>query len=140
MRNSRRRRRSVQVSKLFMVGNMLYFQTNCFIFKPKILKEATFLESLLILLEIRFVWNNGGQKHSLSIDVRCPFNRCLRSPPYPSHRLPDYFASASTCLSKFMYNYLVIVVSGYWAICSDTGQHRSSAKIIILKRKQRQKS
>ena len=51
---------------------MLYFQRNCFIFKVKILKEVRFSESLLILLEIRFVWNNGGQKHSLSIDVRCP--------------------------------------------------------------------
>ena len=38
----------------------------------KILKEVRFLESLLILLEIRFVWNNGVQKHSLSIDIRCP--------------------------------------------------------------------
>ena len=31
------------------------------------------------------------------------------------------------CLSKFMYNYVVIVVSGYWASCPDTGQHGSSA-------------
>ena len=38
----------------------------------KILQEVRFLESLLILLEIRFVWDNGGKKHSLSIDVRCP--------------------------------------------------------------------
>ena len=45
-------------------GNMWYFQRNCFIFKVKILKEVRFSESLLILLEIRFVWNNGGQKHS----------------------------------------------------------------------------
>ena len=28
-----------------------------------------------------------------------------------------------------MYNYVVIVVSGHWASCPDTGQHRSSAKI-----------
>ena len=28
-----------------------------------------------------------------------------------------------------MYNYVVIVVSGYWASCQDTGQHRSSVKI-----------
>ena len=30
-----------------------------------------------------------------------------------------------------MYNYIVIVVSGYWAGCPNTGQHRSSAKILI---------
>ena len=90
LRNSRRRRRSVQVNKHFManilrcllrskisaaqkrVGNMWYFQRNGFIFNVKILKEGRFSESLLILLEIRFVWNNGGQKHSLSIDVMCP--------------------------------------------------------------------
>ena len=35
------------------------------------------------------------------------------------------------CLSKFMYNYIVFVVSGYWASCPDTGQLRSSAKILI---------
>ena len=51
---------------------MCYFQRNCFIFKVKILKEVRFSESLLILLEIRFVWNNGSQKHSLSFDVMCP--------------------------------------------------------------------
>ena len=90
LRNSRRRRRSVQVNKHFMatylrclprskisaahkrVGNMSYFQRNGFIFNVKILKEVRFSESLLIRLEIRFVWNNGAQKHSLSIDVRCP--------------------------------------------------------------------
>ena len=45
---------------------MWYFQRNGFIFKVKILKKAVrFSESLLILLEIRFVWNNGAQKHSL---------------------------------------------------------------------------
>ena len=38
----------------------------------KILKEVRFSDSLLILLEIRFVWNNRAQKHSLSIDVRLP--------------------------------------------------------------------
>ena len=54
------------------VGNMWYFQRNDFIFTVKILKEVRFSESLLILLEIRFVWNNGAQKHSLSIDVRYP--------------------------------------------------------------------
>ena len=43
-------------------------------------------------------------------------------------------------VSKFMYNYVVIVVSGYWASCPDTGQHRSSAKILISRWKQRQKS
>ena len=42
------------------------------IFKMKILKEVGFSERLLILREIRFVWNNGGQKHSLSFDVMCP--------------------------------------------------------------------
>ena len=45
---------------------MWYFQRNGFIFKVKILKKAVrFSESLLILLEIRFVWNNGARKHSL---------------------------------------------------------------------------
>ena len=53
-------------------GNVWYFQRNCFIFKVKVLKEVRFSESLLILLEIWFVWNNGGQKHSLSFDVMCP--------------------------------------------------------------------
>ena len=53
-------------------GNMWYFQSNCFIFKVKILKAVRFSERLLILFEIRFVRNNRGQKHSLSIDVRCP--------------------------------------------------------------------
>ena len=33
----------------------------------KILREVRFSESLLILLEIRFVWNNGAQKHSLEL-------------------------------------------------------------------------
>ena len=51
---------------------MCFFQRNCFIFKVKILKEVRFSESLLIFLEIRFVWNNGSQKHSLSFDVMCP--------------------------------------------------------------------
>ena len=51
---------------------MCYFQRNGFIFTVKILKEVRFSESLLILLEIRFVWNNGAQKHSLIIDVGCP--------------------------------------------------------------------
>ena len=54
------------------VGNMWYFQRNGFIFKVKIIKEVRFSESLLILFEIRFVWNNGAQKHSLSIDVKVP--------------------------------------------------------------------
>ena len=39
----------------------------------------------------------------------------------------DYFAGAreaykSLACPKFMYNYVVIVVSGYWASCPDTGQ------------------
>ena len=90
LRNSCRRRRFVQVNKHFMAtiyavycavklvllrkgwGNMWYFQRNGFIFKVKILKENRFSERLLILLEIRFVWNNGAQKLSLSIDIRCP--------------------------------------------------------------------
>ena len=55
-------------------SNMWYFQRNCFIFKVKILKTVRFSESLLILFEIRFVRNNRGQKHSLSIDVRCPIS------------------------------------------------------------------
>ena len=48
------------------------FKETFFIFKVKTLKEVRFSEFLSILLEIRFVWNNGGQKHSLGIDVRCP--------------------------------------------------------------------
>ena len=40
---------------------MLNFQRNSSIFNVKILKEVRFSESLLIILEIRFVWNNGGQ-------------------------------------------------------------------------------
>ena len=51
---------------------MRYFQRNCFIFKVKIFKEDSFSENLFTLLEIQFVWNNGGQKHSPGIDVRCP--------------------------------------------------------------------
>ena len=42
---------------------MSYFQRNGFIFNVKILKEVRFSESLLILLEIRFVWNNGGAQY-----------------------------------------------------------------------------
>ena len=34
------------------------FSKKLFIFKAKILKEGRFSESLLILLEIRFVWND----------------------------------------------------------------------------------
>ena len=40
-------------------------------FKEKILKEVRLSGYSLILLEIQFVWNKGGQKRSLSIDVRC---------------------------------------------------------------------
>ena len=40
---------------------MLNFQRNSSIFNVKILKEVRLSESLLIILEIRFVWNNGGQ-------------------------------------------------------------------------------
>ena len=93
LQNSHRRDRSVtvQVNKHFKaniyavycavklvhaaqkrVGNMWYIRRDFFIFKVKILEELRFSESLLILLEIRFVWNSGSQKHSLSIDVRCP--------------------------------------------------------------------
>ena len=50
----------------------MIFSKKLFIFKVKILKEVRFSESLSILLEIRFVWNNGSQKHSLSFDVLCP--------------------------------------------------------------------
>ena len=49
----------------------MIFSKKRFIIKVKILKEIRFSERLLVLLEIRFVWNNGSQKHSLSIDVRC---------------------------------------------------------------------
>ena len=43
---------------------------------------------------------------------------------------------------KFMYSYVVLVVSGYWTApsCPDTGQRRSTAKILISRWKQRQKS
>ena len=34
----------------------------------------------------------------------------------------------ATFLSKFMFNYLVLVVSGYWARCPDTGQHSCYTK------------
>ena len=50
---------------------MWYFQRNCFMFKEKILKEVRLSDYSLILLEIQFVWNKGGQKRSLSIYVRC---------------------------------------------------------------------
>ena len=43
-----------------------------FLFNVKIIKEVRLSENSLILLEIQIVCNNGGQKHSLSIDVRCP--------------------------------------------------------------------
>ena len=42
--------------------------------------------------------------------------------------------------SKFMYSHVVLVVSRYWTSCPDTGQHRSTAKILISPWKQRQKS
>ena len=60
-----------------MVGNIdIFKETGFFLFIVKILKEDRLSENFLILLEIQFVWNtsNGGQKHSLSIDVRCPLS------------------------------------------------------------------
>ena len=56
----------VQVNKHFTAN---IYAVYCAV---KILKEVRFSESLLILLEIRFVWNDGAQKHSQSIDVRSP--------------------------------------------------------------------
>ena len=38
----------------------------------KILKEVRLSQNSSIRLESQFVWNNGGQKHSLIIDVKCP--------------------------------------------------------------------
>ena len=52
--------------------NMWYFERNFVIFRVKTLKELRLSENSLILLEIQFLWNKGGQKHSLSIDVRFP--------------------------------------------------------------------
>ena len=69
---------------------MLYFLRSCFTFKLKILEEVRFLESLLILLEIRFVWNNGGQEHLLNIDVRCPLSRQFFSLLYRIDELAVY--------------------------------------------------
>ena len=46
-----------------------FFKETALFSKVKILKEVRFSKSLLILLEIRFVWNNGDQKHSVSFDV-----------------------------------------------------------------------
>ena len=60
---------------------MGYFQRNCFIFEVKILKEVRLSENSSILVEIRFFlffWNNGGQKHSLSI-------KCQVTPPPPQY-------------------------------------------------------
>ena len=56
----------------------------------KILREVRFSESLLILLEIRFVWNNGGQKHSLSFDVMCPVSGTVFSLLYRIDELAVY--------------------------------------------------
>ena len=44
----------------------------------------------LILLEIQSVWNNGGQKHSLSIDVRCTVSGQLFSLLYKIDELAAY--------------------------------------------------
>ena len=50
-----------------------------------------------------------------------------------------YKSLACRNLSKFMYNYVVIVMAGYWASwLLDTRQHRSSAKILISRWKRRQ--
>ena len=54
------------------------------------LKEVRFSESLLILREIRFVWNNGGKKHSLSTDFRCPVSGQFFSLPYRIDELAAY--------------------------------------------------
>ena len=35
-------------------------------------KKVKLSENSLILPEIQIVWNNRGQKRSLSLDVRCP--------------------------------------------------------------------
>ena len=74
----------------------------------------------------------------------CFISRCYNCRLYFWNRLPDYFASAEKFISrlpsKFMYSYVVLVVSGYWTSCPDTGQRRSTAKILISLWKQRQKS
>ena len=48
------------------------FKETVLYLKRRYLEKSGSQKVYLILLEIRFVWNNGGQKHSLSIDVRCP--------------------------------------------------------------------
>ena len=61
----------------------------------------------------------------------------------PSEVISDHFRDPKkndTGTVTVVYSYFVIVVSGYWANCPDTGQHRSSAKILISRWKQRQKS
>ena len=77
-----------------------------------------------------------------------PSNSRSRPPQHTSQSMAShFFASAREAykslacrnLSKFMYNYVVIVMAGYWASWPlDTRQHRSSAKILISRWKRRQ--
>ena len=53
------------------------------------------------------------------------------------NRMPHYFVSARGAY-KFL-AYILKYVAGYWASWPDTEQHRSSAKILISRWKQRQK-
>ena len=60
--------------------------------RVKILKEVgRFSETLLILLEIQFFWNNGGQKHSLSI--RLVFSLLYRIDELAACIIPIIFIS-----------------------------------------------
>ena len=101
--------------------------------------KKSFADWLIVLANCSFGMSMDAfpksVKKFLDREVRImSFNNRSRSPPYPVicyvlfpdtrlyfwNRLPDYFASAReaykvACLSKFMYNYVVIVVSGYWA-------------------------
>ena len=58
------------------------------------------------------------------------------------NRLPDYFASVREAYKSLACRNLctIIVESGYWTSRLDTGQHRSSAKMLVSRWKQREKS
>ena len=57
------------------------------------------------------------------------------------NRLPDYFASAREAYKSLACRNLCTIIfeSGYWTSYPDTGQHRSSAKMLISRWKQREK-
>ena len=90
----------------------------------EILKEVRFPESLLILLQIRFVWNNGGQKHSLSFDVRCPvsgqFFICLMqnfSPiTYPSKGIRWLLCECELVTIAFRFKWKYIQITVWWGL------------------------